>query len=105
MRSELRARTKSIAVCFATSMRLDGAKSSDSMLLDTSTHSTIEIPSVRTSVRAAPRRRPVSRREGNPLELRQHVGDLTQRDVGEFMLEDRQALCHTQSRGCPGVCA
>jgi len=60
IRSDVRACTKSIAVCFATSIRFAGAKSSDSMLLDTSMHSTIEIPSPRVARRADPSRGPAA---------------------------------------------
>src|SRR5256885_9685608 len=60
MRSDFRARTKSIAVCLATSMRLAGAKSSDSMLLERSIASTIEIPSLRAWARADPTRGPAA---------------------------------------------
>src|ERR1041384_3199045 len=54
MRSEVRARTNSIAVCLATSMRFAGAKSSACMLPEMSTASTLDIPSLRGSLRAAP---------------------------------------------------
>src|ERR1044072_9444541 len=58
MRSEDRARTNSVAVRRATSSRLAGEKSSASMLLEISTASTIEIPSLGSSARAPPRARP-----------------------------------------------
>src|SRR5919201_374328 len=60
MRSDVRARTNSIAVCLATSMRLAGAKSSASMLLDMSMARTIEMPSLWLSDRADPRRGPAA---------------------------------------------
>src|SRR5436309_11060 len=60
MRSDLRARTNSIAVCFATSMRFAGAKSSACMLPEISTASTMEMPSLRISLCAAPTRGPAA---------------------------------------------
>src|SRR6267143_390409 len=61
MRSEERARTNSVAVRRATSSRLAGEKSSASMLLEISRARTIEIPSLRSSARADPRRGPAER--------------------------------------------
>src|SRR5467141_234873 len=60
MRSDVRARTNSIAVCLATSMRFAGAKSSACILPEISTASTMEIPSLRDSLRAAPIRGPAA---------------------------------------------
>ena len=60
IRSEDRARTNSVAVRRATSSRLAGEKSSASMLLEISTANTIEIPSLRSSARADPRRGPAA---------------------------------------------
>ena len=60
MRSALRPLMNAMACCFATSIRLLGAKSSASMLLEMSIAITIAMPSFFTSTCAPPMRGPAA---------------------------------------------
>src|SRR6266705_3287273 len=100
MRSDRRARTKSIAVALATSIRFAGAKSSASMLLDRSTHSTIEMPSLRASILAEPSRGPAAAKTQAPRQtLRSVTGSRAIQSRSAVAAAGRTSLIRTRPHG------
>src|SRR5213080_4632240 len=95
MRSDFRARTNSIAVCLATSMRLAGAKSSASILLDMSMPSTMEMPSLCVSERADPMRGPAAATIHAPRHTLRSV-------TGRRAIQSRSAAATTTGATRPG---